>query len=153
MSTASRPADRRKEFQVNIDMRKQLQTLKDLQKQLALNIEMSRHSFTKQDTDQGRWDRERIQSLLDAELQRQFRNIWESLLTHRATPLSRQINELKQQNKKILENTTQLQALQMENKNMREEIQQIHKLMARISVGGSHFNSSSRAPLTEEFDI
>ena len=153
MSTANRQDDRRKEFEFNIGMRKQLQKLKDLQKELAYNIEMSRHSFTKEDINEGIWERERIQCKLDAELQRQFRNIWESLLTHRATPLSRQIDELKQQNKKILKNTKQLQALQMENKNMREDIQQIHNLMARISVEESHFNSSFRAPLTQEFDI
>ena len=86
------------------------------------------------------------QMQVDSEIRDQFRNI---LAAMSASKLE-QIQMIKDQ-----ENTTnKIIVLRKQGEEMREEIQQLHNLIAKItSQGGSHFNSSFRAPLTQEFDI
>ena len=142
MSTSHKTKQaRRDEWKIRDEITKQLGNLQDCQRNVQLMHRMTGKNNTAEFLEKLTYARME----LDSELRDQFRNLLEGVSAHKLE----QIQLIKDQ-----ENTTnEIIVLQKQGEEMREEIQQIHKLMARISVGGSHFNSSSRAPLTEEFDI
>jgi hypothetical protein len=124
----------RAEWACRNDITNQLLPLQDFQR----NVRM--HNSAQNVTDEVKKDR----MLLDAEVREQFRNILEHVAANKLEHVQLRTDQ---------ENTyNEIQVVKQQGVEMRENIEQLHRLISQLSLGGATFSNACRAPLTD-FDI
>ena len=114
---------------------KQLDHLQDLQRCVRMN------NSAKNDTDEVKHDR----TLLDAEVRDQFRNLLEHVAANKLVHVQLRTDQQNTYN--------EIQVLKQQGEEMRANIEQLHELIAKLSLGGATFSNAFRAPLTNDFDV